>query len=270
MTIAMCPGCGQEKEIKAKGLCRNCYQQQKRRGTTARDRMPRGMCTVEGCDKPAHGRRLCGMHLKRLKVSGSLDDPRADNVNLRTNQQLYGQWQSYLRPDAYPMVSEWRDDFFAFMAAVGERPTDRHRLHRIDKNKPMGPGNYEWRLPHTQRRPDETTEEYNTRFRQGRKLETGGALWDGDLRRKYGADFGLRDLRAMAEAQKHLCAICGQPEKEQRNGIIRHLAVDHDHATGKVRALLCQSCNKGLGLFMDSEDLLLAAIAYLRKHAVKE
>lgn len=58
------------------------------------------------------------------------------------------------------------------------------------------------------------------------------------------------------------CCICGETPKPDKLG--RTLAVDHDHKSGQVRGLLCRSCNTGLGLFKDSEDLLLAAISYLK------
>jgi recombination endonuclease VII len=59
----------------------------------------------------------------------------------------------------------------------------------------------------------------------------------------------------MLRSQESRCAIC------QRNV---KLDIDHDHVNDRVRGLLCGKCNKGLGLFKDSEHLLSAAIAYLR------
>jgi hypothetical protein len=81
----------------------------------------------------------------------------------------------------------------------------------------------------------------------------------GDYRNKYGIE--PEAVLAMLEAQDHKCAICGQPE------VVREvLSVDHCHVTGKVRAMLCSHCNKALGGFRDSAELLDAAAAYVRKH----
>jgi hypothetical protein len=57
------------------------------------------------------------------------------------------------------------------------------------------------------------------------------------------------------------CAICGAPPGEKR------LAIDHSHATGRVRSLLCISCNNGLGRFKDDPALLRSAADYLDQHA---
>ena len=266
MAEGVCVGCGEEKFLKAKGYCRACYQQWKRTGSVDRHRMPRGQCTVEGCDKQAHGRGLCQMHAKRLRVSGNFDDPRADNVNLKTNQALYSVWSAYRRPDAYPIVKEWYDDYFVFEAGVGPKPSPKHRLYRLRMADPLGPDNFEWRERLVERRQDETDEENNKRHRYARRTVYGVGSWNSDLKSKYGADFDLRRLQTMAAEQDHKCAICGQPETEMRNGIVRHLAVDHDHVTGKVRQLLCQRCNKGIGTFNDDIELIFKAIGYLKKH----
>ena len=66
----------------------------------------------------------------------------------------------------------------------------------------------------------------------------------------------LVDYDAMRKRQNGVCAIC------KRSG--RALCVDHCHACGKVRGLLCGKCNSVLGFCGDSRAHLLAAAAYLR------
>lgn len=64
--------------------------------------------------------------------------------------------------------------------------------------------------------------------------------------------------------QGGVCAICKRPEsKISSGGGIKLLAVDHDHATGLPRGLLCQQCNIGLGALRDDPALLEKAIRYL-------
>ena len=74
--------------------------------------------------------------------------------------------------------------------------------------------------------------------------------------------YGLPEVEyvRMVKVQDNKCAVC----KEQcASG--RHLAVDHCHESGKVRGLLCRSCNVGLGHFKDNPKLLLLAAKYLLK-----
>ncbi len=72
----------------------------------------------------------------------------------------------------------------------------------------------------------------------------------------------------MNDRQGGLCAICQQPEthRNPKTGPIVPLSVDHDHVTGKVRALLCHACNGGLGKFKDDLQVMQAAVDYLRQH----
>lgn len=67
----------------------------------------------------------------------------------------------------------------------------------------------------------------------------------------------------LLEEQNYSCAICGKSEKENK----QRLAIDHNHDTHQVRALLCRNCNTGLGAFKDDEVLLTKAIEYLKRFA---
>lgn len=81
------------------------------------------------------------------------------------------------------------------------------------------------------------------------------------LERNYGIT--LADYDAMLAAQDGRCAICKTDVPKGKG----RFSVDHDHVTGKVRALLCNTCNAGLGQFKDDPALVLEAAAYLQRHA---
>jgi hypothetical protein len=76
------------------------------------------------------------------------------------------------------------------------------------------------------------------------------------LRDNYGMT--LEHYEALKNKQNNLCAVCGNEQPR------RPLDVDHCHATNKIRGLLCNSCNVGLGAFKDSFALLEKAAIYLR------
>jgi hypothetical protein len=77
-----------------------------------------------------------------------------------------------------------------------------------------------------------------------------------------------KDYEDLYNSQNGVCAICGKPETSIHNKTNkpRRLAVDHDHATGKVRGLLCGSCNTAMGKFCDSVQVLQKVIMYLEKY----
>ena len=83
--------------------------------------------------------------------------------------------------------------------------------------------------------------------------------WRAKLKHLYG--IFPEEYERMFEAQKGCCAICGRHQSELR----RHLAVDHDHVTGKIRGLLCVSCNVGLDGLQNNPELLRKAAAYLKR-----
>jgi hypothetical protein len=81
------------------------------------------------------------------------------------------------------------------------------------------------------------------------------------------ASYGLtlEDYERMHAEQKGACWICGTDLPGA--GHLR-LVVDHCHATGRVRGLLCNPCNIGLANFRDDPQLLTSAIRYLARPAV--
>lgn len=95
-------------------------------------------------------------------------------------------------------------------------------------------------------------------------IENAHNLRDARLRRNY--NISIEQYMEMFKAQGGKCAICRKPSKV-------YLSVDHDHACcpgranscGKcVRGLLCSGCNKSLGNFHDSTEILERAIHYLK------
>jgi len=82
----------------------------------------------------------------------------------------------------------------------------------------------------------------------------------------YRYNMTVQDLEDMIEAQGNRCAICGNPPNPGTGPATKRLHIDHDHVTGKNRALLCNVCNQGLGHFMDDPALLRAAADYIERH----
>lgn len=78
--------------------------------------------------------------------------------------------------------------------------------------------------------------------------------------------FGLSEqaYEALFQSQNGRCAICRKTEDEALAICKKKLFVDHCHATGRIRGLLCMKCNGGLGMFGDSERVLVRALDYLR------
>jgi Recombination endonuclease VII len=92
---------------------------------------------------------------------------------------------------------------------------------------------------------------HNARGRETRERLYGGSRHY-HIKRRYG--IGADEVDALIAAQGGVCPICGRADPEH---------VDHDHATGKVRGVLCFNCNGGLGQFRDDVNSLFAAAEYL-------
>ena len=94
--------------------------------------------------------------------------------------------------------------------------------------------------------------------------------------KKYRADwhrlkkYGLtaEEFEAFWIVFRGKCGICKNDLKlpiQSRGQPLDVVAVDHDHVTGQVRGLLCNACNKGLGLFKDNPEIMKNAIRWVSK-----
>lgn len=77
-------------------------------------------------------------------------------------------------------------------------------------------------------------------------------------KRRYG--ISREDYNTLFSLQNYCCAICLTKEVGRGH---TYFHVDHDHNTGRVRGLLCDKCNRGLGYFNDNSSLLERASRYL-------
>jgi len=229
-----CSNCGKPK-VAAKGLCQTCYYRVRRNGSLQRTNVVNGgVCLVDGCGERAFAKNLCKRHYDKDR------------------HPLYMLWRRIRSRHTEEVPNSWaRLD--AFLADIGERPTERHQLRRIDEGKPFSASNVKWLVPLGVRTADPSY----------------ARAWS--IMRKFGLP--LSEVEAMAERQNYRCSICRKPETAlDRSGKVRPLCVDHCHTSErhgvmKVRDLLCNRCNHLLGLVGDDAALLRAAIAYLERHA---
>lgn len=80
------------------------------------------------------------------------------------------------------------------------------------------------------------------------------------LKRNYGLT--VEEKERVEDFQGHKCAICGRPLDRPN--------VDHSHATGEARGLLCWHCNNALGKFRDNPEILLKAAEFLKNPPVEQ
>ena len=88
---------------------------------------------------------------------------------------------------------------------------------------------------------------------------------EGEYKRKFGIT--LDDFNILYKKQNGVCAICEKPEtaKAANSNQVRQLSVDHCHKTGKIRGLLCSSCNLIIGRLGDNEESLRKLINYMKE-----
>ena len=139
---------------------------------------------------------------------------------------------------------EWKAKRYATDPVYAEKVRERARL---------------WRQQNKERAATRDREYY------AKKTETDPAYkaYKRNQHKAWSYGMSLEQTRNLLASGR--CAICGTTEPGGRGG----WHIDHDHATGAVRDILCHHCNVGLGNFGDALGRLRAAVAYLEKHEPK-
>ena len=263
-----CSWCGEEKKIVANGMCNNCYHRKWKKGTAEYEVHEPTECTVEGCSNTSKTKGLCQKHYMRNQRHGHTDQTRQKGWGVKEGHQCYNSWGHLKKKRGIEDVDpRWLDDFWIFVEEVGEKPAPRYTLKLVDTNKGYYKGNYVWTAPVLSKIEAKTKREYMRKYAQANRDNNPDQFASYDLKRKTGID--LDAYNEMFKKQNGVCDICGGKEQavNLKTGKKRRFAVDHDHKTGKVRALLCTNCNNGLGRFNDDISLMKQAIKYLEKHS---
>lgn len=94
--------------------------------------------------------------------------------------------------------------------------------------------------------------EHSNAYERERRAKNPKAFRQTRLKTRYGLTHD--DYQKLYEKQAGVCALClDRPASD----------VDHDHATGVVRGLLCRACNLGIGMFGENIDRIKRVIVYL-------
>lgn len=120
----------------------------------------------------------------------------------------------------------------------------------------------DWKLRHPYCKACRSAANYKSKIRnkdtyQQYRIKTAESSRRSYLKKTWGIT--LEEFNELKDSQDSLCAIC------KINADILH--IDHNHQTGKIRSLLCNNCNRGIGHLKESPVILHAAIEYLIHHA---
>lgn len=118
----------------------------------------------------------------------------------------------------------------------------------------------DWRQANPER-TKETARRYGIIYRELHSEQ----MREGKIKQLYSITADEYFSRLMEQGGK--CAICRSDTPGRGN---KHFSIDHCHKTGNVRGLLCDRCNRGLGMLREDVTILEAAVSYLAQHRVNE
>jgi hypothetical protein len=195
------------------------------------------ICSVTWCDRPHRAQGYCRTHYERHRKG----------LDIETPLRQYEQGPRICKVEGC------------------DRPRDTHGTYC--------PMHYSRLAKHGETGDVESTKKVASRtagLPRLKRSKNGSSTWNTpEYRRAYRLllDYKLTpsQLLALIDAQSNECAICRVQLVSEGTDplVVREFAIDHDHATGDVRGLLCKGCNTALGLFRDNREFLSRAIWYL-------
>jgi hypothetical protein len=194
----------------------------------------------------------------------SVLSPKGKQYDIKSRRHynlLRSAWQRTTRENG--SVVEWTT-FDDFATDLQDHVFPYCRVVPRNPELPIGPTNF---VVEKMAKFDRSTPEGRDAYYKYKNRMRKGAIKNHNLIRAFGISKVTYD--AMMEKQNGVCAICGGVETHKYKGEVRGLSVDHCHTTGKVRALLCHSCNHGLGNFKDRSAVLRKAAEYVDHHAAQ-
>ena len=240
MTKRTCSVEGCDGKHLARGLCSLHYQRLKHSDDfTPRPKPdPERPCSVDGCTNYGHLKGMCEKHYHRMRRHGTTDD----SIPKAAAECSVEGCTAFVRARGLCSLHLGR---WYRTGSTDPSPIDPHRRCR----------QCEQLLPREQfPGRDRICEDCLPLYRQEQ------------LAKQMQPRLGKKARKAVAELiaiQGNRCAICGCSGEDAPH---KRLVLDHDHATGRIRAMLCLQCNSGLGQFRDNPALLAAAIRYLQEH----
>lgn len=224
-------GCQRPIKIKKFALCGMHYQRQWLHGDPlAWRRKPAQVCTVEGCEHKRSSHGLCATHAYRMREWGTTEKVEPPTIcAVEACDRPVVAWamcERHYRRALKGRDSERRCRFCGAVIDVNDH------AKKVFCSKSC------------------RDQERLSRQREDNRL--------GHLKRTFGIT--PEQFEEMLHRQGRKCAICGGVWQEAT----RNWTVDHDHKTGKVRGILCQNCNAGIGMLGDDPATLRAALRYLK------
>lgn len=214
--------------------------------------MSQRSCAVSTCARPAyHSQEWCKSHYDRWKRYGDVQahipfqrkQPQGDRCSLGC--------------DKPPVARGWCAMHYARWRFTGDPGPASRINHKNDPEAAEKPCSL-----CGETKPKAAFHKCN-RSGDGRSSQCKACMGekqrDRRLRRLYG--IGAKEYDALSSAQSGLCRICLNPPPPDQRGLV----VDHCHATGAVRGLLCNNCNALLGMAADDVARLRNAIDYLER-----